>query len=512
MSRLNPATLSGAIDVLIVEQDDGTLHSTDWFFRFGKLKLPLCGEREVGLYVNWKKVDWNIVLTHIGQGLFARHSKEPESRRSNQTSPKSTSVKIHPSSQQLKELNLQEGSNELCFAVPSRRLFTTFIPKIGSILNQRRNLTLLIFVQRSQFVLKKYISVLNLEELQSALAAEVTHGHCVELEVFDLMHYQFIPLSSLDQLRYDTAAINVTKRYQVDEMKEQKTDIPTSVLKYLIKSTTEYLTSTAFFWKQDVKMVLVDFDGTITKSDILGYVYPIIGRDWLQPGVIKLMNKIHKNGYKIIYTSSRAMGQAPITHKHFHKFNQLGFHFPCGPIILSPERLLEQFYRDLITKNPNKRKLQAFRRIKTMFPTRNPFVAGFGNLNADTKLYQELGVCDDHIYQVDPKCNVLFVGKKTSMTYTEMSILVNDLFPILLDQPSNLEEETEAALGDGFDTPSLEEEGISGDNCAISLPGTPKVSCKPYPNVSTNSMPDLVILPPNKDVVELPLLIRECPP
>jgi len=146
-----------------------------------------------------------------------------------------------------------------------------------------------------------------------------------------------------------------------------------------------------------------------------------------------------------------------------------------------------------------------------MFPTRNPFIAGFGNLNADTKLYQDLAISDDGIYQVDPKCNVLFVGKKSSMTYTEMSVLVNDLFPILLDQPSNLEEETEAALGgDGFDTPSLEEQRISGDNITVSQPVTPKFSCK-NPIVPTHSMPDLVISSPHKDVVESPLLIRECP-
>jgi phosphatidate phosphatase LPIN len=33
---MNPATLSGAIDVIVVEQPDGTLLSTPFHVRFGK--------------------------------------------------------------------------------------------------------------------------------------------------------------------------------------------------------------------------------------------------------------------------------------------------------------------------------------------------------------------------------------------------------------------------------------------------------------------------------------------
>ena len=61
------------------------------------------------------------------------------------------------------------------------------------------------------------------------------------------------------------------------------------------------------------QVVISDIDGTITKSDVLGHFLPVIGQIWAQAGVAKLFSKIHDNGYKIMYLSARALGQATIT-------------------------------------------------------------------------------------------------------------------------------------------------------------------------------------------------------
>ena len=52
-------------------------------------------------------------------------------------------------------------------------------------------------------------------------------------------------------------------------------------------------------------MVISDIDGTITKSDVLGHILPVIGRDWAQSGVAQLFSKIRANGYHIMYLSAR---------------------------------------------------------------------------------------------------------------------------------------------------------------------------------------------------------------
>ena len=55
-------------------------------------------------------------------------------------------------------------------------------------------------------------------------------------------------------------------------------------------------------------MVISDIDGTITKSDVLGHILPIIGNDWSQSGVAQLFTQIQDNGYKMLYLSARAIG------------------------------------------------------------------------------------------------------------------------------------------------------------------------------------------------------------
>ena len=49
-----------------------------------------------------------------------------------------------------------------------------------------------------------------------------------------------------------------------------------------------------YWWKSTDKIVVSDIDGTITKSDVLGHVMPIIGRDWAQSGVASLFSKVLK--------------------------------------------------------------------------------------------------------------------------------------------------------------------------------------------------------------------------
>lgn len=67
-----------------------------------------------------------------------------------------------------------------------------------------------------------------------------------------------------------------------------------------------------FRWKHTDKVVISDIDGTITKSDVLGHILPMVGKDWAQLGVAELFTKIEKNGYKLLYLSARAIGQSRV--------------------------------------------------------------------------------------------------------------------------------------------------------------------------------------------------------
>lgn len=98
-------------------------------------------------------------------------------------------------------------------------------------------------------------------------------------------------------------------------------------------------------WKWDDKIVISDIDGTITKSDVLGHILPIVGKDWAQSGVAQLFNKIKDNGYKLLYLSARAIGQARITRDYLKSIRQGDLSMPDGPLLLNPTSLITAFHR-----------------------------------------------------------------------------------------------------------------------------------------------------------------------
>eukprot|EP01132_Coremiostelium_polycephalum_P014062 gene14062-17095_t len=75
--NLNAATLSGAIDILVIPQLDGTLKCTPFHVRFGKLQLISSSEKIVSIYVNNVKTDLHMKLGHAGEAFFVEETEEP---------------------------------------------------------------------------------------------------------------------------------------------------------------------------------------------------------------------------------------------------------------------------------------------------------------------------------------------------------------------------------------------------------------------------------------------------
>lgn len=51
LMNVNSATFSGAVDIIVIPQEDGTLACTSWHVRFGKLQLLNTSEKKVRLLV-----------------------------------------------------------------------------------------------------------------------------------------------------------------------------------------------------------------------------------------------------------------------------------------------------------------------------------------------------------------------------------------------------------------------------------------------------------------------------
>lgn len=85
-NSINPATLSGAIDVIVVEQEDGSYACSPFHVRFGKFSLLRPSDKKVEFTVNGVKQEYSMKLGEGGEAFFVFETTD-NIPRSLQTSP-----------------------------------------------------------------------------------------------------------------------------------------------------------------------------------------------------------------------------------------------------------------------------------------------------------------------------------------------------------------------------------------------------------------------------------------
>ncbi|XP_039751872.1 phosphatidate phosphatase LPIN3 isoform X2 [Pararge aegeria] len=233
-----------------------------------------------------------------------------------------------------------------------------------------------------------------------------------------------------------------TLRLSSDQIK--KLNLREGMNEMVFSVTTAYQGTTrckcnVFRWRYDDKVVISDIDGTITKSDVLGHIFPLVGKDWAQSGVAQLFTKIKNNGYQLLYLSARAIGQARVTREYLRSIKQGEVCLPDGPLLLNPTSLLRAFHREVIEKKPEEFKIQCLADIKALFPTgSNPFYAGYGNRVNDVCAYQAVGIPIVRIFTINYKGELKHELTQTfQSTYSHMSVLVDQVFPPAQCEPSD---------------------------------------------------------------------------
>ncbi|NXA25054.1 LPIN3 phosphatase, partial [Ibidorhyncha struthersii] len=140
--------------------------------------------------------------------------------------------------------------------------------------------------------------------------------------------------------------------------------------------------ATIYLWNWDDKVVISDIDGTITKG---------------------VPCACSRNGYKFLYCSARAIGMAHITKGYLKWVNEQGCALPKGPILLAPSSLFSAFHREVIEKKPDVFKIACLMDIQSLFATKLPFYAAFGNRANDVYAYKQVGLPESRIFTVNPK-------------------------------------------------------------------------------------------------------------
>lgn len=223
-------------------------------------------------------------------------------------------------------------------------------------------------------------------------------------------------------------------RLSSDQVKQLKLQPGQNQVTYSVTTQfqgTKRCTSHVYLWKYNDKIIVSDIDGTITKSDVLGQILPIMGRDWSQSGVAQLYSSICRNGYKFLYLSARAIGQSKLTKDLLRNINQGDMTLPEGPLLLSPTSLISAFHREVIEKKPEEFKISCLKDIGALFPLSTiPFYAGFGNKVNDVYAYKAINIPITRIFTINPSGELKHELSYTfQSSYTKLTDVADHFFP-----------------------------------------------------------------------------------
>ncbi|KAJ5883262.1 Nuclear elongation and deformation protein 1 [Penicillium subrubescens] len=277
-----------------------------------------------------------------------------------------------------------------------------------------------------------------------------------------------------DSFGVETRNYAKTLRLTSDQLKELQLKPGPNLMSFSVNKAT--CTANMYLWNGNVPIVISDIDGTITKSDALGHVLNMIGRDWTHTGVAKLYTDIVNNGYNIMYLTSRSVGQSDTTRAYLHGVCQDGYRLPKGPVICSPDRTMAALRREIYLRKPEVFKMACLRDILGLFAGKeNPFYAGFGNRLTDALSYRSVNIPSTRIFTINSNAEVsldLLSLNKYKSSYVTMQELLDHFFPpVSLLVQSGGEEYTDFAywrdtpqeLDDFSATDSEEEEEPADD-------------------------------------------------
>ena len=291
-----------------------------------------------------------------------------------------------------------------------------------------------------------------------------------------------------------------TLRLTSDQLKQLELKSGANPMTFTVNKAT--CQASMYYWTYDVPVVISDIDGTITKSDALGHLFNMVGRDWTHTGVAKLYSDISANGYNIFYLTSRSVGQADTTRAYLKGISQEGWKLPKGPVIMSPDRTIAALRREVYLRKPEVFKMACLKDIFSLYPGKdNPFYAGFGNRLTDALSYRIVNIPSSRIFTINTNAEVSLdlVGlNKYRSSYVTMREIVDHFFPPIStlvkeggedftdfkywrDTPAGLEDFTPSESGDEApdDDEDDEEEEIYDDDLGDSYISRDSVDDRP---------------------------------
>jgi len=400
IANINSATLSGAIDVVFVAQADGTYRSTPFHVRFGKMGVVWAKKKVIDIEINGKEVDLKMELDDYGVAYF----------------------------EDFIEVDSEE---EIIEAVKE----TSEVPDPPRLERQRSRHT---SDPCEKIRIEDELAPIEEELIEYTASKASSNPHLNEIDGLDQ------PFSSSEKKGKNTLELNKDELLGLN--------LKLGCNEVVFSTTSQYQGTTrcfcnVFVWEQSDKIIISDIDGTITRSDVRGMIFPLIGlADWAQGEVTSLYTKISENGYKILYLSARSISQSAETKAYLQKLNQGNLKLPEGPLFLNPESALKSFKREVIDRQPEIFKIFCLKELQALFcsPCSTPYFAGYGNRPNDITAYQAVGIPRSRIFIINKSGNLKpgQVCHNLHTSYKTQSSLVDLFFPPVEQLDPHMEDQT----------------------------------------------------------------------
>lgn len=190
-------------------------------------------------------------------------------------------------------------------------------------------------------------------------------------------------------------------------------------LSYQILNSDGSLLGTAeayvFLWKSHYSIVVVDIDGTITRSNARGVWDTLVTEnfEYVHNNVCLFFHTVIQNDFRVLYLTSRTISMARATRRFLVTLEQDTHKLPLGPMLGHTGTLPTVLLSELITKDIHQYKADSlFRQIVLVFAgagrtnTRDLFRCAFGNTPTDSMAYEMAGIRLPHIYNINKSSTI----------------------------------------------------------------------------------------------------------
>ena len=164
----------------------------------------------------------------------------------------------------------------------------------------------------------------------------------------------------------------------------------------------------AFLWDAGDRVVVCDVDGTITASDVRGFLDSTMSAapSFAHGGVCAFLGGVVAPRARVLYLTSRPVALAASTRAFLASLRQGRDGLPDGPLVTSGEGLLGAVYAEVVAKTPDVFKTRALLDVAAAFgsdPGASPVLVGFGDRHTHARAHARAGVADDRNFSIDAR-------------------------------------------------------------------------------------------------------------